>query len=273
VRIELHCHSTFSDGSEPAADVAERAKKADLELFCLTDHDSCAGFEITREILGERAMRGVELSCIEDGRTVHMLIYDVAKDARWAQLEERLAEVAVARRERLHSIAERLEKLGITIDVDTIIAGAGNRTVGRPDIARALVKVGAVGSTNDAFRRYLYDGGPADVPIARVTVADGLQVGRSVGARMSLAHPHTHGSKAWQILRKHKGDGLEGVEAFYGNYSKREKRDWLKLAADEGLVATGGSDFHGQMMPKVKDVGIEMPEPHAARLREWICLA
>jgi predicted metal-dependent phosphoesterase TrpH len=270
MRLELHCHSTFSDGSEPAQAVAERAQRAGLEIFCLTDHDTCAGFEATRAVLGERAMRGVELSCVEDGRTVHVLIYDVAGDERWAVVEAKLAEVVSARRGRLRKIAARLEELGIRIDVDAILAGAGTRTVGRPDIARALVEVGAVRSKNEAFERYLHDGGPADVPVARVTVAEGLEIGRAAGARMSLAHPHTHGGKAWQILRRHKDQGLEGIEAFYGIYSKRERKEWLKLAADEGLVATGGSDFHGEMMPRVSDVGIDVPQPYASRLCEWL---
>lgn len=272
MRIELHCHSTFSDGSEPAEAVARRAEKAELELFCLTDHDTCAGYETTRQVLGDRAMRGVELSCVEDGRTVHLLMYDVARDGRWAELDTKLADVATARKGRLRKIAARLEALGHRIDVDSIIDEAGNRTVGRPDIARALVQVGAVKTKNEAFERYLHDGGPADVPIARVTLADGLEWGRSVGARMSLAHPHTYGNRAAPMLRRHKADGLEGVEAYYGVYSKKERKQWLALARAEGLVVTGGSDFHGEMMPAVSDVGIDLPEPHATRLRDWLGL-
>ncbi len=270
MRIELHCHSTWSDGSESPESVARRAEARGVELFCLTDHDSCRGYQATVGVLGAaRTLRGVELSCIEEGATVHLLMYDVG-GGDWTVVEDRLVEQLTARRARLRKIAARLEVLGSPIDVESIIAGAGNRTVGRPDIAKALVASGAVATTGDAFKRFLHDGGPADVPVARLTLADGLELGRSVGARMSLAHPHTLKSRAWQVLRAYKPQGLEGVEAFYGQYSETERRDWLILAADEGLVATGGSDFHGDVLWRVKNVGIEIPEPYADKLCGWL---
>jgi len=272
VRVDLHCHSTFSDGSEPAEAVAARARARGVELFCLTDHDSCKGSAATRAALpGVRVLRGVELSCHHEGRTVHMLIYDAAGDPAWAVIDEALERQAAARRHRLRGIAARLERLGIRIDVDAILAGAGERTVGRPDVARALVAAGAATSMADAFRRWLHDGGPADQPVTRLSVGDGLALATQAGARASLAHPHTLGATlVGELVRRHKGDGLGGLEVFYGSYREAERTAWLELAAREGLVCTGGSDFHGETLPDITDVGIDLPPRHADALLAWL---
>lgn len=272
MRIELHCHSTLSDGSVPPEQVAARAAARDVELFCLTDHDTSAGYEATRAVLGdERTMRGVELSCSENKRTVHILVYDAASDERWRQLEERMTEAQRARRGRVHAIAERLGKLGIDIDPEAVIASAEGDTVGRPHVARAMVAAGIVSSVNDAFTRYLHDGGPGDVVLERLSVADGVELGRAVGARMSLAHPHLYGTKdAAALLRRHRDGGLDAIEGFYGAYSSRERKKWLRLAQEERLIVTGGSDFHGDAMPKIEEPVVNMPEPFAHRLVEWL---
>jgi 3',5'-nucleoside bisphosphate phosphatase len=271
VRVELHCHSTFSDGSEAPAAVAARAAAREVELFCLTDHDSCKGTEATRAALpGRRVLRGVELSCVEHKRTVHVLLYDVAGDERWAVVEEALTQQAAARRHRLRNIAARLERLNVRIDVEAILAGAGERTVGRPDIARAVVAAGGASSMQEAFTRYLHDGGPADEPVARLSVADGLALAAQAGARASLAHPHILGELARPLIRKHKSAGLTGIEAFYGVYREADRRDWCEFAEREGLVCTAGSDFHGTGLPEITDVGVDLPQPWADKLMAWL---
>ncbi len=268
MRVELHCHSTFSDGSETAEAVGRAAAARGVELFCLTDHDTCAGTAEARRGFGDGALRGVELSCIEEGRTVHVLIYDCGGD--WVPVERALEAQGRARRERVHAISERLANLGAPVDAEAILAGAVGRSVGRPDMARALVDAGHVRSASEAFDRYLRDGGPADVPVARTSVADGLALARDAGARASLAHPDVLGPLAARILRRHRTAGLDAVEAFYGMYDRRERDRWLALAAELDLVSTGGSDFHGTALPKVKRVGVDLPEPHAARLLAWL---
>jgi predicted metal-dependent phosphoesterase TrpH len=274
MRVDLHCHSTHSDGSLPAAEVAARAAAAGVELFALTDHDTLAGYAATREALppGVPVLRAVELSCKAEGRTIHLLMYGVADGPGLAALEERLASVQDDRQVRLRAIVERLGALGIRLDADAILREAAGRTPGRPDVARALKAAGAVRSLREAFDRYLHDNGPADVAFARVTLAEGLALGRAAAARMSLAHPHTLRSPALvaEVYRRHQSDGLEGIEAYYGRYPNAEREVWLRLAQAHGLVVTGGSDFHGDSMPEVTRPVIELPEPHAARLREWL---
>ena len=170
MRFELHCHSTCSDGTEPPERVAARAAERGVEVFALTDHDTCAGSALTLDgwglppTGGARVIRAVELSCDDDGRTVHVLAFDRAGGAAWAALEARLEAVREARRNRLRVMAAKLAHRGITIDIEALVGEADRRSIGRPDLARAMVAAGAASSMKDAFARHLYDGGPVDVP-------------------------------------------------------------------------------------------------------------
>jgi 3',5'-nucleoside bisphosphate phosphatase len=264
VLIELHCHSTASDGESSPRDVAARARARGVELFALTDHDSCLGSG-EAVVEGARTIRGVELSCDDNGRTVHILAYDRGGD--WAQLETRLAEVREARRRRFRVMVAKLEQRGVKIDGEALLSAAGERTIGRPDLAKAMVATGAAASFKDAFRRHLYDNGPVDVAQRELSVVEALALGRAVGARMSLAHPHLYGDRGTELLRKHKDDGLSGVEAFYGAYDPPERNHWIEIAKHLGLVCTGGSDFHktGDSPP-----GIELAPQYATPLLEWL---
>ena len=273
MRVDLHCHSTHSDGSFAADEVATRAGRTGVELFCLTDHDTLAGYEATRAALpAATVLRGVELSCKHQTKTIHLLMYGVQDGAGADALEQRLVGVQDDRRSRLRAICGRLDELGIHVDAEQILRDAAGRTPGRPDVARALLAVKAVRSLREAFERYLHDNGPADVAFARISLAEGLELGKAAGARMSLAHPHTLRSPALvaDLYRRHRDDGLEGIEALYGRYSHAEREGWLRLARQFDLVVTGGSDFHGEAMPDVAQPGIELPEPYAARVCEWL---
>ncbi len=263
MRIELHCHSTRSDGSEPPERVVAHAVERGVELFALTDHDAC-----THVAAPMRVLRAVELSCDHAGRTVHVLAYDRG-GAGWADLEARLAQLAVARRNRLRVMAARLAQRGIRIDVEPLLARADGRSVGRPDLARAMVAAGAASSLKDAFARHLYDGGPVDVPHHALPLPDALALGRAAGAAMSLAHPHVYDHVSVELVRRHQRDGLEGIEALYGAYDPRERARWLELANDLGLVCTAGSDWHGPEEASAQ-VGVDVPADRAARLVEWL---
>lgn len=275
MRVELHCHSTHSDGSFAAAEVARRAAQTGVTLFCLTDHDTCAGYAATAGELaadGTRVLRGLELSCRENGRTVHVLLYGLREGAGLDALQERLDRIHAERSDRLRRICVRLAKLGIEIDADSLLSQTHGRTPGRPDVARALVRKGVVATPQEAFTRYLRDGGPADVPLERLSVADGLALGLAAGGRASMAHPHVYGDfdQVKALVVRHRELGLEGLEAYYGAYGRAESESWLRLCRSHDLVATGGSDFHGEMSPAVTQPGIELPAPVAERLLAWI---
>ncbi|HUJ59298.1 MAG TPA: PHP domain-containing protein [Kofleriaceae bacterium] len=263
--FELHCHSTASDGSEPPDAVAARAAARGVEVFALTDHDTCTPVALA----GARVLRGVELSCDdpETGRTIHVLAYD--RGGAWGALEARLAQLAEARRNRLRVMAARLAQRGIHVDVEPILARAGGRTVGRPDLAHAMVAIGAATSKQDAFARHLYDGGPVDVPHRALALPDALALGRAAGAALSLAHPHTYGELSERLLRRYHRDGLDGVEAFYAGYDPGERARWTELADQLGLVCTGGSDWHGPEDARAQP-GVELAGERARGLLDWL---
>ena len=263
MRVELHCHSTESDGTEAPADVVARAAGRKIEMFALTDHDTCTPVDLP----GARTVRAVEISCDEPktGRTIHVLAYDRGH-AGWADLDARLGALREARRNRLRVMAVRLEQRGVRIDVDALLAAAKGRSVGRPDLARAMVAQGAASSMKDAFARHLYDGGPVDVPHHALPLPDALALGRAAGAAMALAHPHLYDDRSGHLLRKYKDAGLTGVEAFYGAYDPAERRRWIELADEQGLVCTGGSDSHD---PGTLH-GVDLPADRAARLVDWL---
>ena len=209
---------------------------------------------------------------------MHLLVYDAGRDGRWSQLAVALAEQARARRVRMRDMVARLVQRGVAITWEDVMeevrASRGQNAtedgvLGRPHLARALVRRGAVSSVNEAFARYLGDGGVADVPLSRLTVAQALDLAGTVGARVSLAHPHTIGPvMAADLLRRYRQRGLDALEAVYGSYGPRERSDWLAMAADFGAVVTGGSDYHG--FEGDGSPGVEIADPHAGRLLEWL---
>jgi len=279
MRVELHCHSTASDGSDSPGVLGRRAADLGLALFSLTDHDTCGGWTAAAAELDlsvTTPLAGVEVSAVEAGRTVHLLLYDAGRDGRWSQLATALSEQARARRVRMRDMVARLVQRGVAITWEDVMVevrdtrgGNDEGVLGRPHLARALVRRGAVSSVSEAFARYLGDGGVADVPLSRITVAQALDLAGTVGARVSLAHPHTLGPvMAADLMRRYRERGLDAIEAAYGAYGPRERGDWLAMAAEVGAVVTGGSDYHG--FDGDGSPGVEIPDPHAGRLLEWL---
>jgi 3',5'-nucleoside bisphosphate phosphatase len=273
VRVELHCHSLRSDGADPPRVVAERARSFGVELFCLTDHDTWEGHAETLEMSGEmRVLRGTELSCDDGGRSVHLLVYGLQEGPGLGRLAAEVADLQRRRRERIVEICARLARGEIRLDPQAVLARA-HGAAGRPHVAAALVEAGAVATVREAFDRYLHDGGPADVPGPRLPVLTAVELARGAGGRVALAHPHSLGHllHVQALLLRAREAGLEAIEAFYGLYASRERDGWLELAAELDLVVTAGSDYHGTaIVPEVTRPGMDLPERHARRLREWL---
>lgn len=268
MRFELHCHSTCSDGSEAADQVAARAAERKVDIFALTDHDTCAGSAVA--IPAAQVLRAVEMTCDHEGRTIHVLAYDRG-GAGWADLERRLSDLREARRNRMRVMAAKLAQRGIRIDVEPMIADAERtgRTLGRPDLARLMVEHKAATSLKDAFARHLYDNGPVDVPTRALTLVDALALGRAANAAMALAHPHLYDHLGVSLLKRHVGDGLRGVEAFYAVYNAAERNRWINLADELELICTAGSDWHGPEEANAQ-IGVDIPDDRAEQLREWL---
>ena len=265
MRFELHCHSTCSDGTEPPEQVAARASERAVAVFALTDHDTCAGTGLP--VAGARSIRAVELTCDDDGHTIHILAFDRGGD--WQAIEDRLGAVREARRNRMRVMAAKLAQRGIAIDVEPLVAEADRRSVGRPDLARAMVAAGAATSLKDAFARHLYDGGPVDVPNRSLPIRDALAVGRAANAAMAIAHPHLYDERCAHLLRRFKSEGLTGIEAYYGAYDPRERSRWIAVADQHGVTCTGGSDWHGPEDPTALP-GVDLPDDRSEALLRWL---
>lgn len=265
MRFELHCHSTCSDGTESPERVAARAAAREVAVFALTDHDTCAGSGVT--VAGARVIRAVELSCDDDGRTVHVLAYD--RGGPWHLLESRLEAVREARRHRMRVMAARLAQRGVALDVEALLADAGRRAIGRPDLARAMVATGAASSIRDAFARHLYDRGPVDVAHRALPLDEAIAIGRAAGAAMSLAHPHLYDERSAHYLRRLQADGLTGIEAYYGLYDPRERARWIAVADRLGATCTGGSDWHDPATSTAAP-GVDLPDDRSAALLAWL---
>ena len=270
MRFELHCHSTCSDGTETPDQVAARAAARDVEVFALTDHDTCAGCRVASG--SARVLRAVEISCDEPrtGRTIHVLAYDRG-GAGWVDLEQRLGDLRIARRNRMRVMAARLAQRGIRVDVEPLIdrAEQSGQSLGRPELARLMVAAGVVTSVKEAFTRHLYDGGPVDVPHHALVLSDALALGRAAGAAMSLAHPHLYDQLGVALLREHRDNGLGGVEALYAVYDPHERTRWTELADELGLVCTAGSDWHGPDGASVQ-LGVDVDGDRGKRLADWL---
>jgi len=241
--VDLHTHSTASDGTLPPERVVEAAKRCNLAALALTDHDSIAGVAAAREAgdrLGIRVVAGCELSAFQDDHEVHLLALHLT---HIETLERRLAELRALRYERAQNIVEKLNGLGVEITFDEVLGQANGGAVGRPHVARALIARGAVQDFKDAFVRYLGNGGSAFVPKARLSVEDAIEIAHEAGGLAVWAHPAEGGRR--ERLEPLVNAGLDGVEVRHPSHSAEDIKRLEALAEFFGLVVSGGSDWHG----------------------------
>lgn len=252
VRIDLHTHSTASDGTDTPAELVRNAAAAGLDVVAITDHDTTAGWAEAVDALpkGMTLVRGMEMSCIglgEDGWPVpvHLLAYLFdPTDRCFADERERLRAERV---ERLRAMAERMRDDGLPIDPDAVLASAGP-SAGRPHLARALVAAGVVPTVDAAFTELLAPHGPyyaekADTPLRRAVEMIATAGGVSVLA-------HTRARKRGRLLaiddiRELAERGLGGLEIDHPDHSAADRALLTELSAELGLITTGSSDYHG----------------------------
>ncbi|MBM4126243.1 MAG: PHP domain-containing protein [Nitrospira sp.] len=258
-RVDFHLHTTHSDGSCTPAEVIELAAKAGVTALAITDHDITTGIPeaaAAGKARGIEIIPGIEISSLLGGSELHMLGYFL--DYEDARLNDRLTRLRESRHRRNPQIIERLQAAGIGITYDEVRALAGTDSVGRPHIARVLMEKGVVSSAKEAFNLWLADGRPAYVPRELPTPAEAILWIKEAKGLAVLAHPtwvKTTEGTLTDLVRKLKADGLDGVEVHYSTHTPRQTRDYLALAKQQGLLVTGGSDFHGLTKPDI-DVGI-----------------
>ncbi len=251
--VDLHLHSSVSDGTNSPGEVVRLAADAGLSALALTDHDTLAGIPeaaATADRLGIRLVAGTELSVNWPTGTMHMLVYFLSPGP--GPLQDRLDGLVSARTTRNHQILERLADLGMVIEHDAVVAEAGGGVVGRPHIAALMVERGYVDTIAAAFDRWLGSGRPAYVPRRRLDAVEAIDLARRSGGLPVIAHPHTLGAGAadyGEAFATLAAAGLAGIEAHYSEYAPELRTHLARLASSLGLIATGGSDYHGRYKP------------------------
>ena len=267
--IDLHLHTTASDGLLAPAALVARAKAAGLTVISLTDHDTVAGLAEAQHAaasLGIRVVPGIEMTAVDRERDVHILGYFF--DADCDQLARFLREQRTDRRRRVREMGARLDALGYPIDVDALLLAAGDngRSVGRPAIADALVAAGHVADRDDAFERLLARGRPAFVPRHGVGGAEVIRLIRMAGGVASLAHPGVLDDDA--LIPGLVDAGLDALEVWHSDHLPEHQERYTAVAARFGLARSGGSDFHGDGVHRAARLGAVSLPPDAFAVLE-----
>jgi len=264
VYADLHLHTRASDGELRPSELIYRAHSIGVKTIAVTDHDTltglpeaiCSGKENNISIIS-----GIELSAVHDPGTMHILGYFPAYPQG---MEERLFSIQEARRKRCPLIIRKLNALGLAVTLEDVTAISGTAQIGRPHIAKALINKGLVRNSEEAFSRYLAKGKPAFVDKEKMTIEDAISLIIEYKGLCVLAHPFTLGLDPYKLklfIRNLNLLGLAGLEVFYPEHSKNQKRLYTSIARDLGMLITGGTDYHGPGRNRVSigDFGIEKP--------------
>lgn len=254
--IDLHTHTTHSDGSASPEELIARASSKGARSIAITDHDTVDAFAEAQAAADRFAIEfvpGVEISADFSPGTMHILGYCV--DDESTVLKEKLATLKNAREKRNPEIARRLEALGFDISYAEVVQAANNYVVGRPHFARLLVERGYVRSIQEAFDRLLKKGAPAYVEKARLTPADSIELIHRAGGVAVLAHPYQLKLPSYEAVSELVSElaalGLDGIEANYSRHSPAERSAYSEIAMRHHLLVTGGSDYHGSYKPDI----------------------
>ncbi|HEV7536575.1 MAG TPA: PHP domain-containing protein [Acidimicrobiia bacterium] len=253
--IDLHSHSTASDGSDSPAALMELAGRAGLSAIALTDHDTVEGLAEARAAAAQAGVRlvpGCELSCEVGEAAMHLLVYFLADTP--GPLQDRLGGLQATRADRNERTVTVLREHGLDISLAEVLDEAGGGSVGRPHVAGVLIRKGYVSSVQEAFDVWLGKGKPAYLERERLPPAEAIALAHASGAVAVLAHPTSLGFDAPQrdeFVAGLAADGLDGMECEYGRYSPALRADLRSLAEGLGLAVTGGSDYHGRYKPDI----------------------
>ncbi len=257
--VDLHLHSARSDGTDEPRALVELAATAGLAAIALTDHDTLDGLPEAADAAEEAGIGfvpGTELSLEWPLGTMHLLVYHLLPGQ--GPLQDRLEGLRRSREKRNEEIVARLRAAGVALSYEEVLDEAVGGVVGRPHIAAVMVRRGEADSIADAFDRWLARGRPGYVERMRLGPEEAIELAGASGAVPVLAHPHTIGVSSDEYAGSFSAladVGLAGIEAYYGEYPSELKRHLAHLAERLGLVATGGSDYHGRYKPGLR-VGI-----------------
>jgi hypothetical protein len=263
--IDLHLHTTASDGRCSPAELVARAREVGIHIMSITDHDTMAGVDPAvraAEEGGITVVPGIEITSIYAGKDVHVLAYFVSEST--PALSELLVRQRQLRLERALEIADRLAKLNVPIDTNSLVAAAtapGGRSLARPQIAQALVAAGHVQSIAEAFDKYLGEDSPAYVPHRGASPVQIVELVTRGGGIASLAHPGYR--QRDEIIPDLVDAGLSALEAYHSSHDEQMQAHYLHLAHSYGLGVTGGSDYHGEGTRRAEFFGVvNLPREH-----------
>jgi predicted metal-dependent phosphoesterase TrpH len=266
--IDLHMHTTASDGRCTPRELVDRVAGAGVTVMAVTDHDTTASVAEIQALATARgidAHAGIEITAVEDGRDVHVLGYFL--DPTEPGLIEFLRVQRETRVKRVHVIAARLAELGVPIDLQALLEEAQRnvgRSIGRPQVARALQQAGHVKDTKEAFDRFLANDGPAFVsrPGSPPEVVAGII--HRAGGVASLAHPGR--TRIDPLIERFAAAGLDALEVYHSDHDENTVQRYHRLASDLGLLMTGGSDFHGDPTHGIEPGAASLPREEWERL-------
>jgi predicted metal-dependent phosphoesterase TrpH len=243
--VDLHLHTTYSDGQLTPSELVQRAKEANLHSICITDHDTLAGYPegvAAGKALGIEVLAGCEISCDHEGREIHIL--GLLVDPGNRAFQEKLLAFRTERLRHLPRILARLAELGVSLTEAEVRKLASDEFVGRPHIARAMIARGYVRDLDQAFDEFLGANAPAYLPRKRVSSAECIALIRGVGGVPVIAHPgvYHYGDREIGSLQEL---GLAGVEVLHPDHDEGLRTRYAEIARRRGLLLTGGSDFHG----------------------------
>jgi predicted metal-dependent phosphoesterase TrpH len=269
-QVDLHLHSSASDGCLSPAELVAEAARRGLEVIALTDHDTVDGIApalaAAEDFPGLMVIPGVELSTEVDAGEVHVLGYFIDYDD--VALNRRLIRMRNSRADRAQAMISRLEALGVDISWEHVQKIADGGSVGRPHLAQAMLEQGYVPSIREAFNGYLARGRPAYVGRQKLTPEAAVELIRQSDGLAVLAHPFTVADPEPLVI-KLKAAGLAGLEAYYKDYDADTQRQLLEIADRHGLLVTGGSDYHGLEEDSDAELGgVEVPFSVVDRLLE-----
>jgi len=268
--VDLHLHTTASDGVMTPSEIVNYAKNKGLLAIAITDHDTIEGLEeglLEGERIGLEVIPGIEISAEHSPGSMHLLGFFI--DIHDPLLKDRLGYLQTARAERNPRMVEKLNKLGINITFDEVLKASGGGQVGRPHFAQVLIEKGYVRSFQEAFDRFLKKGASAYVEKMRFSAEESIRFINEANGVAVLAHPNTlqlNGySELENLLFRLVKKGLRGIEAYYPEHSALEVAQYKTLAEKHGLLITGGTDYHG-IEKNGLDIGVgrgEMKLPYS----------
>jgi predicted metal-dependent phosphoesterase TrpH len=265
--IDLHTHSSFSDGTLPPRLLVDLARDRGLDAVALTDHDSMSGIPEAREaaaLAGIELVPGVEFSAEHDGTSIHVLAY--WPDEEDAEFRAELLRLQESRLHRGERMVEKLQELGYPISFERVREIAGGRNIVRPHIAQALVEAGAIQREEDAYTDgFIGDGGRAYVDKHALDPVDALAVIKRAGGVCVIAHPgmwRGNDPVPDELIEKMAAAGMDGIEVDHPDQTPEQRAHYRELAHRLGLITTGSTDYHGERSPDVLP-GDETTDPDA----------